>query len=99
MQDKGISNHILPASATMVGVCMTVVSVIQLIPPHANVTHSADRLLAVDSLVFLISAVLSYWSLRHQDHGVVAERYADRLFLFGLAVMALVSCVIAFELL
>jgi len=97
MQRESLSNHILPVSATMVGVCMTVVSVIQLIPANA-VAPWADRLLAADSLFFLASTVLSYWGLRHPKAGSVAEHYADRLFLFALAVMVLVSFVIAFEL-
>ena len=97
MQRESLSNHILPVSATMVGVCMTVVSVIQLIPTNA-VAPWADRLLAVDSLFFLASTVLSYWSLRHPAVGRVAERYADRLFRFALGVMVVVRFVIAFEL-
>jgi hypothetical protein len=97
MRGEGVSNHILPVSATMVGVCMTVVSVIQLIPQNA-VAPWADRLLAIDSLFFLASTVLSYWSLRHPTVGTITERYADRLFLFALGVMVIVSFVIAFEL-
>ena len=97
MQRESLANHILPVSATMVGVCMTVVSVIQLIPANA-VAPWADRLLAIDSLFFLASTALSYWSLRHPAVGQFAERYADRLFLFALGVMVLVSFVIAFEL-
>ena len=97
MQRENLSNHILPVSATMVGVCMTVVSVIQLIPANV-VAPWVDRLLAADSLFFLASTGLSYWALRHPLRGGHAERYADRLFLVALAVMVLVSFVIAFEL-
>lgn len=91
-----LSNHILPVAATMVGVCMTVISVLQLIPEN-GVSSWADNLLAIDSLVFLACAMLSYWSIRHGD-APSAERYADRLFLTGLLIMVFVSFLVAFEL-
>jgi hypothetical protein len=101
MVDQGkphnISNHILPVAATMVGVCMTVVSLIQLIPRN-SVSPWADGLLAIDSLIFLISAMLSYWSLRHQRSSSLVERYADWLFMLALMVMVSVSFLVAFEL-
>jgi hypothetical protein len=34
-KDSILSSHILPVSATMIGVCMTVISVIQLAPKKA----------------------------------------------------------------
>ncbi len=81
----------------MVGVCMTVISVIQLAPKNA-ISGWADKMLALDSLAFLASTMLSYWSVRHQDRLLQAERYADRLFLFGLGIMVFVSFLVAFEL-
>ena len=94
---KSLSNHILPVSATMVGVCMTVISVIQLVPKN-GVSEWVDQLLAMNSLLFLASTMLSYWSIRHNDEQLVMERYADRLFLLGLTLMVLVSFLVAFEL-
>lgn len=94
---SGLSNHILPVAATMVGVCVTVISVIQIAPGN-TVSHWADKLLAIDSLAFLSSTFLSYWSIRHKDMLVKYERYADRLFLLGMAIMVFVSFLVAFEL-
>lgn len=81
----------------MVGVCMTVISVIQLAPENA-ISEWADKLLAIDSLAFLASTMLSYWSIRHKDDLWKVEQYADRLFLVGLAIMVFVSFLVAFEL-
>ena len=43
----------------MVGVCMTVISVIQLAPKNA-ISSWADKLLAIDGLAFMASTMLSY---------------------------------------
>jgi fumarate reductase subunit D len=92
-----LSSHILPVSATMIGVCMTVISVIQIAPKN-GVSSWADNLLAIDSLFFLASMMLSYWSLRHKDKLLKLELYADRVFMFGMVVMVSVSFLVAFEL-
>jgi hypothetical protein len=92
-----LSNHILPVAATMVGVCMTVISVIQLVPSN-NISSWADKMLALDSFAFLASTVLSYWSIRHKDEMLRVERLADRLFLLGMVLMVMVSFLVAFEL-
>lgn len=97
MTNNNISNYIFPVSATMVGVCMTVISLIQLIPKD-NISPWADNLLAIASLAFLASVMLSYWSIRHKEDLLHIERYADRLFLLGMSVMVFVSFLVAFEL-
>lgn len=81
----------------MVGVCVTVISVIQ-IAPDKVISDWADKLLAIDSLAFMASTFLSYWAVRHKDHLQRIERYADRLFLLGMMIMVFVSFLVAFEL-
>lgn len=97
MANKSVSYHILPVAATMVGVCMTVISLVQLVPKNA-ISSWADDVLAIDSLVFLASAFLSYWTLRHDNQAARVETVADWLFLVGLSVMGFVSVLIAFDL-
>jgi hypothetical protein len=99
MQGKSadISQHILPVAATMVGVCMTVITVMQLAPKN-RVSSIADQLLAVDSLIFLASTFLSYWTIRPSKASLNTEVWADRLFLVGMAMMVLISFLVAFEL-
>ncbi|MDI1308150.1 MAG: hypothetical protein PSV17_01780 [Methylotenera sp.] len=96
-KEISLSSHILPASATMIGVCMTVISVIQL-APKKNISSWADDLLAIDSLFFLVSMMLSYWSIRHKNQLVKAELYADRFFIFGMVMMVSLSFLVALEL-
>lgn len=93
-----LADHILQSSATMIGVCMTVISVSQLIPKH-SVSRHVDELLAVDGLLFLISALLSYFSFRHPDRAYRFERNADLIFLIAISLMVLLGFIVAFELL
>ena len=65
---SGLSAHILPASATMIGVCMTVLSIGHL-GPAGEWRMVIDKLLAVDALVFLVSALLSFMSMRLRGSG------------------------------
>ena len=89
--------HILPVSATMAGVCITVISLLQLIPKN-TVSSWADDVLAINSFVFIVSAWLSFWTLRHKKNAEKLEQIADWLFLAGLTVMGIVSVLIAFDL-
>lgn len=91
------NHHILSVSATMAGVCMTVISLVQLIPKNA-VSSWADDVLAINSFVFIVSAWLSFWTLRHEERAEKLEQVADWLFLSGLTVMGIVSVLIAFDL-
>lgn len=94
---RGLSAHILPTSATMIGVCMTVLSIGHLRQGgHSRVV--LDKLLAVDALMFLASAVLSFMSMRSRRAGRPQrlEGWAESVFLLGLGVLALGAVVLAF---
>jgi hypothetical protein len=97
-KESKLADHILPSSATMIGVCMTVISVAHLIPKNSISKH-VHEMLAFDSLLFLGSAMLSYFSIRRPMVAERFERMADVIFLLGLALMVVVGFVIAFELL
>jgi len=97
MASENLGNHILPASATMVGVCMTVVSLVQLVPKNA-ISPWVDKLIAIDTIIFLASTCLSYWTIRHKKNADSYERSADWLFLGGLSMMVFVSILVAFDL-
>lgn len=53
-------------------------------------------MLAIDSVIFLISVALSYASLRVKQENICLETWAERLFLSGLALIILASLVLAF---
>ena len=84
----------------MVGVCMTVITVMQLVP-KGKISVFSDVLLAFDSLFFLASTVLSYWAVRSgssNNKPRKIEAHADRLFLLGMVLMVAISFLVAFEL-
>jgi multisubunit Na+/H+ antiporter MnhG subunit len=63
IESHNLSQHILPSSATMIGVCITALSIIKL-ARFAGVAFWLGHLLALTSLVFLTSGVLSYAAMR-----------------------------------
>lgn len=92
---SGLSAHILPTSATMIGVCMTVLSIGHL-GPAGEMRLIVDKLLAVDALVFLVSAIMSFVSMRSSRAALRYESTAELIFIGGLVLVAIVAVVIAF---
>lgn len=91
----GLSAHILPTSATMIGVCLTALY-ISLLGPSSESRMLVDKLLAVDGLVFLGSALLSFVSMRVAHAAGRFERLAESVFVGGLGLLALGGVALAF---
>jgi len=91
-----LSHHILPNSATMVGVCIMVISIVKSMGPGLT-NHLIDKALAIDSLLFMISALLSFSSIRLERPAVSLERWAEMIFLLGLVSMTLITVIFSFE--
>jgi len=53
-----LTHHILPNSATMVGICIMVIQYRQKMPP--DVVNFYRQGLAIDSVLFMVSALLSF---------------------------------------
>ena len=92
---SGLSAHILPTSATMIWVCMTVLSIGHL-APAGELRMVVDKLLAVDALVFLVSALLFFVSMSAKSHGARFEAHAEMVFIAGLGLLALGAMILAF---
>ena len=92
---NGLSAHILPTSATMVGVCMTVLSISR-IAPGGPWRMALDKLLAIDALIFLLSAALSFMSMRSRHMSSRNESRAETIFIAGLGLLTLVAVALAF---
>lgn len=99
MLEEDISVHIFSASAAMVGVCLTVIGIFQ-IGKLKEIGSFSDNLLAIDAVAFLFSCILSYVALRTrtQKRRYRMERIADCIFVGGLCVMAIICCLVAYEL-
>jgi len=78
-----------------VGVCITVISLVKAL----HIGHAGsilDKLLAIDTLLFTVSAVLSYASMRGM-RSVNSEKYADYFFMLGLVELGVCAFLLAFE--
>lgn len=91
-----LSHHILPNSATMVGACIMVISIVKSLDPGLT-NYLIDKALAVDSLLFMISALLSFSSIRIEQSTDRLERWAEIIFLLGLVSMTLITVIFSFE--
>lgn len=92
---SSISSHILPTSANLVGVCIMALSLVKLLPRHGW-SSWVDEILAIDSMVFLVSVALSYASLRIKGCTSKLENWAEMFFLGGLVLIILASLVLAY---
>lgn len=97
--EETICMHIFSVSAAMVGVCLTVIGIIQVIIKGQKTTTFADDFLAFDALLFLSSYMLSYWAMRRQGYRRMhqIERIADGIFLFAMILMAIICVLITFD--
>lgn len=98
MKIEGLPGHILHVSATMVGVCATVMSLVKLLEVQRHAPTMLDEMLAVDTVMFMGSALLSYLSLRAARPSMDRlERMADRMFVLALLGLTVCSLLFAFE--
>jgi hypothetical protein len=91
-----LSHHILPNSATMVGVCIMVISIVKSLNTGLT-NYLIDKALAIDSLLFMVSALLSFSSIRLEQSNQDLERWAEIIFLLGLVSMTLITVIFSFE--
>jgi hypothetical protein len=84
--ERSIAIHIFTASSALVGVCLTVISIVRSFPGIQNLSWWVDDMLAVNAMFFLLSCLLSYIALRSKNPQRVrrVERVADAVFLLGL---------------
>lgn len=84
--DEDICVHVFTASAAMVGVCITVIGIFQVINRLRSQDSLGDDLLAVNAILYLITTLLSYWSLRTRKmkRNHFMEKLIDILFLTAL---------------
>jgi hypothetical protein len=94
-QEEAISIHIFSVSAAMVGVCLTVVGIINIVTSHLRIKTLADDLTALGALIFLAACSISYFAIKMKRgrRKLILEKVSDVIFLIGLAVLALI-CVI-----
>jgi len=99
--ERTLDIHIMTVSATLVGVCLTVIGIYRISYRLNAVNRMGDEFLAVDALGFLASCLLSYFALRARDgqRQKLMEKLADRIFLVSLSFMVIIGMLIVYELL
>ena len=99
-RDPDLSRHILPSAATMVGICTTLIGLVKIVETRTGPSH-VDEYGGLAALLFLVSALASYLSIRLSSQGRVSawcERVADLFFVAGLVSLTLISLLFAYEL-
>ncbi|MBS1112707.1 MAG: hypothetical protein H6Q92_469 [Nitrospirae bacterium] len=92
---KNISRHILPTSSNLLGLCFVILTFIKL--SKIDNESIIDEIMGSLIILFLISSVISYISMRAKRNSEFYEKIADFIFLAGLCLLTLVSLVIIFE--
>jgi len=98
--EEDVSIHIFDTSATMVGVCLTVIGLFKLILQLNSMSTWADDLLSIDATLFLSACGLAYWALRTRSlkRRHLTEKIADLIFLVALTLMTAVCGLITYTL-
>ena len=94
---NNLSGHILPTSGAMLGVCMTVISIVKLTQTNRGIAYWVDDLLALDALIFLASSIFSYLSIRSNSKKVYFEDIADKFFMLALLCMGAAVILLTYE--
>ena len=99
--ERTLDIHIMTVSATLVGVCLTVIGIYRISYKLDAVNRLGDEFLALDALGFLASCLLSYSALRAREIRIqkILEKFADRFFLASLSFMVIIGILIVYELL
>jgi hypothetical protein len=91
--------HVFTVSATLVGVCLTVIGIMRHLG-GVRASHYGQELLALDAFLFLLSCILSYISLKIRSYNKrksLLANIADYLFILALSLMAVVCGLIVYE--
>lgn len=76
---------------------MTVLSIVKVFGIESQVGKWVDDILAIDALLFLISAFFSYLSMRGSEKATLNEDYADRIFMLALVLMGAVVLLLTYQ--
>lgn len=85
--------HILPAASTLVGVCMTIISVVRIFHGRAPLVA---HVVTIANLAFLISAFCAYGAIRAK-RPTRLEALAELTFLLGLLLLTAAGLVMTLQ--
>jgi len=98
-KEESISIQIFSVSAAMVGVCLTVIGLLNINQTLKMIEDMADELIAVDAFLFLVACLISYMAIRTKDRKqrLALEKIADWSFLAALLLIVAACVMIALE--
>jgi hypothetical protein len=87
---------IFTVSAGMVGVCLTTIGLIQVLKNLSRFSTVCDTLLVLDALLFLISAIFSFFAFRlhFRWKWKVFMRVAELSIIIGMTLMVLICAIL-----
>jgi uncharacterized membrane protein len=97
--ETDLTIHVFSVSAALVGVCLTVIGLFVISRKLNPVKSFGEKLLAVDAMIFLVSCLLSYLSLkmRRKRRQHLMEKIAEEIFFLALVLMASICFLIVYE--
>jgi hypothetical protein len=90
---QAITHHIFTVSATMIAVCLTIITIFKV--TNVDLMTMADDVLGLDAFIFIISCLMSYVSLRHRNNKTL-ELIADISFFIGMIIMVIAGAMVIF---
>jgi len=91
--NKKIAEYVFSGSNTMVGVCLTVITLFRIM--KTGLQTYADEILALDISLFLTASILSYAVLRKEENKRL-EKWADLFYYAGMIIMFFVGLIIIY---
>lgn len=91
--NRRIASYIFSGSNTMVGVCITVITLFRVM--KTGMQTYADEVLALDTFIFILASLLSYSALRKEDNARL-EKWADISFFTGMIIILIVGLLIIY---
>src|SRR3954470_20818027 len=91
--NKKIASYVFSGANTMVGVCLTVITLFRIM--KTGLQTYADEILALDISLFIIASILSYAVLR-KDTNKHLEKWADLFYYAGMIIMFFVGLIIIY---
>lgn len=77
--------HILNAASNLLGIALLVIAGLNV--SHMTERNFADKIAWVAAVCLSASCLMSYLAIRHESRAELAEHWADRIFLMGLATL------------
>lgn len=93
------AQHILSAACTMLGITTTLIGLVKILESQ-TVASRVDELAGFVGILFLVSAMASYGSIRLARRPALSlrlERFADLVFFTGLSALGLIALFFGYE--